>query len=264
VKGKEGGKMPTKPLTDPEGFREFYKETTDAAADQLRKDFVELDKLKSTDPFQEGLRKDIHDMISITMNDLNTADAHHLEQMEALEEKVKNAPAAEKETRQADLEKHIARTQMVALGKTMEALSEADRKRFVLTNVLEQLKTGKRLSNIIHDFNGIGLTDIAIAQQQPAPAAQTTVAEPPARFVRKLISRVASICRPLIVRAIAIVRAISERINIKIQPVIGTAGVAAIPWPTLAFSFDFDLQKNITGKEVFDVIESAMKGTVRE
>ncbi len=136
------------------------------------------------------------------------------------------------------------------LEKLMSALSETERKRFVLTNMLEALKKGDSLSSILKHYNAIGLTEInPMALQQPQRPIADDSQEKPAGHVWRLLKRVARLCEPMIKAVIMTLRQIAKG-KIKIHPVIGMSGLL----PTLAVQFDFDAEVGVA--ETWDFVSN--------
>jgi hypothetical protein len=142
----------------------------------------------------------------------------------------------------------------------MLSIGEAERHQFVLTNMLEALKKGEPLASVIVRYNEIGLTDIepepALQPAEPLQLQPMAPAEKPAGLIRRLMRGLASLCEALIRNAILAAKAVSDRLKIKINPIVGaTAGL-----PTLEFEFEYEAEFNVG--EAWDVLRAILSGTI--
>ena len=142
------------------------------------------------------------------------------------------------------------------LTKAMWALTEADRYQFLLKNLLEGLKNGRTPSDMIEQYNQVGLTNIHI----PAPIAhgvmpaQTSPVKPVSK-IRSMLNYLARICGQLIKIAIVAAKAISDHLKAKfeVKPIVGATGFL----PTVSFQIEFKaLEGEIVVGECFDLLQA--------
>lgn len=160
--------------------------------------------------------------------------------------------------------------------RTMAALSEADGRRFLITNIMEDLKHGRKLSQICNAYSEIGLVDIKpkdpseVAREYHNDVKESLAGiaaekgEPPEGFmekigrmmtkpfsiVRRLLSCLSAAIAELIRAAILALHELIKETQLEIRPVIG----GSFTGPTL--SFDFDLYQAINQQLVDDIIHA--------
>jgi hypothetical protein len=162
--------------------------------------------------------------------------------------------------------KQISAEQLLA--KAMSSLNEADRYQFLLTNLLEGLKHGRTPSDMIDQYNQVGLTSVQIdppllpAQPtygvmpdlSPSPDGQLK----PATAIRRMFKCLGWICGELIKIAISAAKAISDHLKakFKISPIVGAAAFL----PSLSFQIEFmEIEGEIPGGECFDALQAVFK-----
>jgi hypothetical protein len=149
------------------------------------------------------------------------------------------------------------------LAKSTAALAEADRYRFLLTNLLEALKRGESAAEIIERYNDIGLTAIAVPADRltsarsgvmPVPKPLPVFPYKPASAIGFVIYSLGRFCVSLIKMAVGLAKAISDHVKIKFKPVTGVSGL----FPHLSFEvewpWEWELHAEVKISEAYEAI----------
>jgi hypothetical protein len=146
------------------------------------------------------------------------------------------------------------------LEKLMSTYSDADRKRFLLTNMLEALKKGDPISAVIERYNSIGLTDIRPTTSIPSHLLQnpqrqygSVLIENADSRIWRLLKMVARLCEPIIKLAVVTLREIAGRTALKVHPIVGVSGI----FPTFGVHFELDLETKLEFGKSWEVLSAA-------
>jgi hypothetical protein len=191
---------------------------------------------------------------------------HHFSQLTVTELRIlirQEAPTPTNEAQKALVGKHQALLENILeslseekadpasiFQKGLAALSEIDKERFLIENLLERVKQGYSLRDTVEKYHGLGLTDIDVSQIPSDGSKPLAGSEPPessigaGKFLQGIQQNLKKVAAKIIQLVINAMKAIPKFVGIK--PSIGFSG----PFPT--FSLQFDLQtESLTVYELF-------------
>ncbi|MCI0468098.1 MAG: hypothetical protein L0Y57_14050 [Beijerinckiaceae bacterium] len=117
----------------------------------------------------------------------------------------------------------------------LSLLDEANRKQFVLLNMLEEVKRGTPLSRIVRNFNDAGETNIPLPSDPLPPGSPTD--PKPGWLIRKLAGAVKSLAVKLIEIAITFMKDAFGEGAVAIEPIVGFSGW----YPTVMWKINLTL-----------------------
>jgi hypothetical protein len=144
----------------------------------------------------------------------------------------------------------------------LTALSDVEKERFILENLLEAVKRGESFSNMLGRFNALKLTNYEISTIPPEIITTTesnnqgvtnlTSSKGTGRLLEKLLDRLKKFALKIMQLLINAMKMLPKFISI--QPIVGFAG----PFPT--FSFQLDLQTE--SLNLYDLFQDLTKGLI--
>jgi hypothetical protein len=140
----------------------------------------------------------------------------------------------------------------VIARKCIGGIDEAHARDFILTNLLEAAKHGEFPINAAKRLEALGLISANVVpsnnedEGEKMPIAQTA----PLKWLQRLRSGVMTICRKLLKIGVNALLALADMTKIKIKP-----NVQVAPIPSLGFTVEVDFTPEISGKELFEILE---------
>jgi hypothetical protein len=129
------------------------------------------------------------------------------------------------------------------LSVALSALSKLEKREFVLSNMLEQLKKGEDYYKILERFNNLGITDIEIPEEQEE---QTPNNEGKGSGIVRGLKALRDFGKAVVQIVISLINSIPDLIQLK--PRIGVAGTFV---PTISFEVE---PKSQTAKQLYNLL----------
>jgi len=142
--------------------------------------------------------------------------------------------------------------------KGLAALSNIDKERFVIENLLERVKQGYSLRDTIERYHRLGITDIDVSQipfDSPTPLAGVDLPESSIEFgklLQGIVQNLKKVATKIIQLLINAMKVIPKFIGIK--PSIGFSGA----FPTLSLQFDLQTE-SLTIYELFQDLTKGLQ-----